>query len=300
LKGLFSAAALAALEEDLGVSVADHFDLIAGTSTGGLVALGLGAGLRPHEIVAFYLEKGPHIFGAGRGRLGRLGHARHRPDRLRQALEEIFGDRLLGDSTKRLVIPSFSIDAQDVYVMKTPHHPRLNRDWRERMVDVAMATTAAPTFLPAFRLRHNRLVDGGTWANNPALVGVVEAVSMLGASLADIHVLSMGTTDEVTHLGARLDDGGLWQWGVHGTPMLLRAQTLGTYHAAEHLVGPDHILRVNTAVPKRLFGLDRVDAGDIRALAEDVSRRVSPGVAVFTAHKAGPYHPSQKKEPVDG
>src|SRR5215218_6187803 len=91
LKGLFSAAVLAALEEDLDVVVGDHFDLIVGTSTGGLVALGLGAGLRPSEIVDFYVDKGQYVFGARRGWLRRIRHARHRPTRLRSALEEVFG-----------------------------------------------------------------------------------------------------------------------------------------------------------------------------------------------------------------
>jgi patatin-like phospholipase/acyl hydrolase len=62
IKGPFSSAVLAAIEEDLGVNVVDHFDLITGTSTGGIIALGLGLGLRPREIVEFHLSKGPQIF----------------------------------------------------------------------------------------------------------------------------------------------------------------------------------------------------------------------------------------------
>lgn len=166
LKGLFPAAVLAAIEADLDCVIADHFDLVVGTSTGGLIALALGAGLRPAEIVDFYTSKGPTIFGAGR-RVGRLWRSKHNAERLRAALEEVFGDRLLGSSTKRLVIPSYSLDGNNVYVFKTPHHPRLRRDHKERMVDVAMATTAAPLFLPVFRLGNNRLIDGGVWANKP-------------------------------------------------------------------------------------------------------------------------------------
>lgn len=62
IKGLFSAAVLAAIEEDLNINIIDHFDLITGTSTGGIIALGLGLGMRPKEIVEFYLTKGPKIF----------------------------------------------------------------------------------------------------------------------------------------------------------------------------------------------------------------------------------------------
>jgi len=62
IRGVFSAAILAAIEEDLNVHLVDHFDLIAGTSTGGIIALALGLGLRPADILAFYIEHGPRIF----------------------------------------------------------------------------------------------------------------------------------------------------------------------------------------------------------------------------------------------
>jgi patatin-like phospholipase/acyl hydrolase len=296
LKGLFAAAVLAELEADLQWSVIDHFDLIVGTSTGGLVALGIGAGLHPSDLVDFYVTEGPKVFGRGKGPVGNIRSAKHSPVALRTALEGVFGTRTLGDSVRPLVIPSYSLDAQDVYVFKTDHHPRLTRDWRESMVDVAMATTAAPTFLPAFALRNHRLIDGGVWANNPTLVGVVEAVSMFGISLPDIRVLSLGTTDELTHLDRSLDRAGLLRWACKGLPALLRAQSLGTFHAAEHLVGAANVVRINTVVPKGLFALDRVDSRGIRGLAEDVSRRAAPDVSTFIAHVAPAYTPNHRRE----
>ena len=62
MKGVFSAALLAAIEEDCQTSITDHFDLIAGTSTGGIIALGLGLGYSAKEILNFYITEGPHIF----------------------------------------------------------------------------------------------------------------------------------------------------------------------------------------------------------------------------------------------
>lgn len=285
LKGLFSAAVLAEFERDLKVSLVDHFDLICGTSTGGLIALGLGAGMTPAEIVEFYVTHGPQIF-PHRTWIRQVFSAKHRPEPLRAALREIFGDRVLRDSKKRLVIPSYSLVADDVYVFKTPHHHRLVRDGSELMVDVATATSAAPTFLPVFKLRNNRLIDGGVWATNPTFAGIAEAVSMLGIPLSAIHVLSLGTTDAVSANKTGLDRGGFFQWRRAGAKILLRAQSLGTLHAAEHLKTPDHIERIDPKVPDGLFHLDRLDAGAIRGVAEDVSRRCSPGVVPFTRHRA--------------
>lgn len=298
LKGLFPAAILAALEDDLDCRLADHFDLIAGTSTGGLIALALGAGLRPAEIVDFYTLKGPTIFGAGR-RVGRLWRSKHGPDRLRAALYDVLGDRLLGSSTKRLVIPSYSLDSNDVYIFKTPHHPRLRRDGREKMVHVAMATTAAPLFLPAFRLGNNRLIDGGVWANNPTLVAVAEARSMLEVPLDAMRVLSMGTTDDCVDLGDKLNTGGLLQWARPASSVLLRGQAIGSFHAAEHLIGPESITRIDSSVPAGLFRLDRINEARIRGLAEDVARTASPAVDRFTHQTAAPYTPTSK-EATDG
>jgi len=62
LRGMYTAAVLARLEEDLGIRIVDHFDLIAGTSTGGIIALGLGLGMTPREILEFYAAHGPRIF----------------------------------------------------------------------------------------------------------------------------------------------------------------------------------------------------------------------------------------------
>ncbi len=73
LRGMFSAAVLARLEEDLDVRVVDHFDLIAGTSTGGIIALGLGLGMSPRDILQFYTDHGPRIF-RDRSRLRGVRH----------------------------------------------------------------------------------------------------------------------------------------------------------------------------------------------------------------------------------
>lgn len=292
LKGLFSAAILDMLERDLGAKLTEHFDLVAGTSTGGLIALALGAGMTPAEIVDFYVERGPQIFPVRPlSRLRQITRAKHRPGALRHALEDIFGDRRLGQSEKRLVIPSYSLDADDVYIFKTPHHPRLRRDYRERMVDVAMATAAAPTYLPAFSLGHHRLIDGGVWANNPSLVAVTEAISMLGAAPARIRLLSLGTTDPVAGRSDRLDEGGLAQWASSAPRVLLRAQSLASWHIVEHVLGRGRVTRIDPAVPNGLFSLDRLDARRIRGLAEDVSRRWSEQVEPFMAHRAEAFVP---------
>ena len=114
IRGIFPAAFLAGLEEQYlgGSSVSSYFDLITGTSTGGIIGIGLGAGLRSSELRDLYLERGREIFpptGAVARRMMRLSRFfRHRYDRepLVRVLSEYLGDRTLGESQSRLCIPS--------------------------------------------------------------------------------------------------------------------------------------------------------------------------------------------------
>ncbi|MDP9848097.1 CBASS cGAMP-activated phospholipase [Streptosporangium lutulentum] len=293
-RGMFSAAVLARLEEDLGTRIVDHFDLIAGTSTGGIIALGLGLGLSPKEILGFYTEHGPRIF-RDRSRMRVLRHvmrAKYGSEPLRTALAEVFGDRTFGESTKRLVIPSYNIAADDVYLFRTPHLSTLKRDWRESAVNVALATSAAPTYLPGMHLDGARLVDGGVWANNPTMVALTEAVGPLNIPLEKIRVFSLGTTTDVRTRHRRLDKGGLLPWAGDAVEVLMRAQSESAAKQVRHFVGKDNVLRLNPTVPTRALALDKVDIDTLYGLAGHVSRDASPSVhRTFCDHLAPTFNP---------
>jgi patatin-like phospholipase/acyl hydrolase len=295
LRGIFSAAVLARLEEDLHIRITDHFDLIAGTSTGGIIALGLGLGLRPRQIVEFYTQLGPRAF-QDRSRLRtarRLIRVKYAAEPLRIALAEVFGERTFGESTKRLVITSYNLGCDDVYLFRTPHLPHLKRDWRERAVDVAMATSAAPTYLPGHRLDGVRLVDGGVWANNPAMVALTEAAGPLGVPLERIRMLSLGTTTDVPHRSRRLDRGGLLPWARDAVEVLMRAQSTSATNQIRHLLSNDRVLRLNPTVATGAVSLDRVDADELIGRASHDSRVASPSLTrTFTDHQAAPYVPN--------
>ena len=179
IKGVFPASFLATVDNSAEGNVADYFDLIVGTSTGGIIALGLGLGLSAKDILAFYEKFGPRIFSSNR-RFRLPGTAKYSNVTLKEALEDCFGNKKLGDSKKRLVIPSLNLENGKVYVYKTAHHPRLERDYKERAINVALATAAAPTYFPTHRSPTGTpLIDGGVWTNNPVGMAVVEAITIL-------------------------------------------------------------------------------------------------------------------------
>jgi uncharacterized protein len=123
LKGIFSAAVLAGLEQDLGGRpIVQHFDLVTGTSTGGIIALALGAGMSPREVLQFYLDQQHQIFPNrfGHHSLRQLFAAKYSSRNLQAALRRAFGETLLGHSRVPLVIPTYNLGDDDVYLFKTP------------------------------------------------------------------------------------------------------------------------------------------------------------------------------------
>ena len=289
IKGVFTAALLAAIEDDLKITIVDHFDLIAGTSTGGIIALGLGLGLSPREILRFYLEHGGAIFPNAGGTWNKLRHhftRKYSHEPLQRALKDSFKDKLFGHSTKRLVIPSYNLGDDDVYIFRTPHHERLRRDYKIPAWKVASATSAAPTYFPSFcDIDSQRLIDGGMWANNPSMVALVEAYGPLGIPLTSIHLLSIGTTDEINDRVSTLDNAGKSGWASQAIDVAFRGQTIAARNQAKFLLGEQQFYRLDPAVARGAFCLDGVDRSkDLLAKAAHHSRHFAP---VFQERFAG-------------
>jgi len=298
IKGALPASFLATIEESTGERINDHFDLIAGTSTGGIIALGLGLGFTASAIRDFYLDDGPKIFSTfgAFASLRQLRRAKYDPDPLRDALMRIFGDRLLGGSQTRLIIPAFDSTLGSVRVFKTPHHPRLEIDHRMKVVDVAMATAAAPTYFPAHQTEAGAvLVDGGVWANNPVGFAAVESIAVLGWPADQIRILSLGCTsvplDVPTNVGYLTHNLGILD-------LLFQGQSAGSMGTAKLLIGDTttnpRLFRIDPVVKSGLFTLD--DAGKLRHLigiGETAAREFLPTFrAVFLGDRKEAFAPN--------
>lgn len=268
IKGVFPAALLARLEEHLEEPIGRYFDLIVGTSTGGIIAIGLGMGLTASAILDLYVEKGPAIFGQNRHpalneirrRVPGVRKPKHSSAPLEEALKGVLSDRRLGESRNRLVIPAWNRELERVYLYKTAHHPRLETDFRQPAIDAAMATAAAPTFFaPYLTSAEVELVDGGVWANNPIGVAVTEAVGMLGWPADRLKVLSIGTIAEVRHVPRKMTSFQM-VGSLYVTQLFMAGQAHGAMGAARIITGenPNHkaIWRIDQQAPKGRYGLD--------------------------------------------
>jgi patatin-like phospholipase/acyl hydrolase len=298
IKGLFSAAVLAAIEEDLKLNIVDHFDLIAGTSTGGIIALGLGLGMKPREIVDFYLCEGPKIF-PDYMKMKWFQHWVYRKfssKPLITALQTCFKNKRFGDSKKRLIIPSYNLGDDDVYIFRTPHAERLRRDYRVPAWKVALATSSAPTFFPCTREIDNiRLIDGGVWASNPTMVAIIEAFGTLNVPLNSLWAFSIGTSDAIYQRRNRLNSGGIIAWALKNVAIdiILRGQSIGTNNQAAFLLGKERIERLNPKVASDEFSIDGIyKADDLIGKASHYSRIYMPKFQQkFATHIAAPYSP---------
>jgi patatin-like phospholipase/acyl hydrolase len=189
------------VERRLQTPLARHFDLLAGTSTGGLLALALACEIPASELVRFYLEDGPRIFRLSLGRrLSILRQAKYAAGELERSLKTAFRARVLRDCRHRVLVTSADVRSKRTKIFKS---------WQDQLIplwEAGRCTSAAPTFFEPYV----GLVDGGVWANNPSMVALTEARLLWpGEALA---VLNLGTGQFARETRSHRT-WGLFDWG---------------------------------------------------------------------------------------
>ena len=278
IKGAFSAAALTAIENEYKCKIVDYFDLVAGTSTGGLIAVGLGAGVKAEKILSLYKDKGEVIFPQGCAlwrMIRRVMSKKYEDYGLKSAVSEIVTDekgaKRLMDSCCRLLISSFSADNGEMRYFTTPHADSCKTDGEVSMIDVALATSAAPTYFQPANVAHGcsvgRYLDGGVGANMPALAAVLHAVHHLGVAPSQIDVLSIGTTTK--DMGYINMPKGIRGWLSKGRIIDLysNAQESFMKDGLNMLLRPEQFLHIDSVANDGDFSID-----DLKKVALLISR----------------------------
>jgi hypothetical protein len=213
IKGLYSASVIACLEEKSGKRSGECFDMICGTSTGGLIALGMANGKPAKELVDLYLNRGKEIFPTYENQYLRwiqrnIIHTasqtffwgKFKNERLKNILEETFGNTTLGQLDNLVLIPSFNLTSGKPRMFKYPHKEGdFYMDKNISIVDTALATSAAPTYFPIHSIDDTLFVDGGVWANNPAMCGLLEALKYFvgeGKEYSHVEMLSIASVSQ--------------------------------------------------------------------------------------------------------
>jgi len=230
IRGIIPAIVLAEIEKRTRRTIASLFHLIAGTSTGGILALGLSIPKTPagplyaaRHLLELFEHQGARIFSRGifhaLAACGNLRRAKYPASGVEQVLMEYFGTSRLRDAATDVLIPSYEIERTLPFFFRSAiARQRSDYDFPAR--EVARATSAAPTYFEPMKLLtgtftdHYTLIDGGVCANNPAACALVEARTTHGDA-GDFLVVSLGT-GELTHClpYAQTRDWGIVRWAV--------------------------------------------------------------------------------------
>jgi len=248
-------------------------ELVGGSSIGGINALCLAAGCSPTEMVELYSDRAKNIFKkrdwwdsiAGSG--DEIYRSNYDNNGLREELEGLLGDKLLGDLDKRVLISSFDLDNQDA---RSATNDQRRRFWKAKFfhnydspgndkdqlaVDVGLRTSAAPTYFPSYQ----GYIDGGLVANNPSLCAIGRAVKS-GVPLEEIVVLSIGAGFSPAYIEGERLDWGYKQWIPLLMPMCLDGMTGIPDYVCEQLL-PNRYVRVQSFLQEgiSLDGVDNID-----------------------------------------
>ena len=284
--GLYSATIIAELEAEFGGPLARHFDLIAGTSIGGIIALALANEVPAESIKSCFERSGTKIF-SGRAapsgvisNLSEMGRAlfssKYADCGLRSAIQELLPPEILiGNLRHPCLVPSVNLSKGGPQVFKTDHHPDFRRDLFLKSSDVAMATSAAPTYFPVAKVGDALYADGGLFANSPDWIAIHEAEHFFGKKIDEIHVLSIGTTTakfSFSHTSSRAMGIAQWAYGARLIQTIISSQQQLVDHMVTHRLGSRYI-RLDVSQSKEQqqnLGLDVANAdaqSTIRALA---------------------------------
>ncbi|QDT00734.1 CBASS cGAMP-activated phospholipase [Adhaeretor mobilis] len=292
IRGAFITSYLKELEQKLGRPIAESFDLIAGTSTGGIIAAGLALGMSAEQMHDFYVRYGEQIFtprppykakrlmrfifpvanwvfrektGSG---LDSAFRARYCPHALQTAFDEGFGDRTLKSvEFTRLIIPSVNLSRGEPHIFRSRHLPLGVRDSNLKVSDVVIAATAAPTYFPHRQIRDEAFVDGGVWAADPSMLAFSETMRIQqfctregmdpAYSTKEVHLLSIGTGRAQYSLEPPGADAGVLFWAPRVADLMSTSQVQGLHLPLKYLLG-DRYRHVNFPM-ERQWGLAEVE-----------------------------------------
>lgn len=256
--GLYTASVLAGIEEAAGRPLACCFELLAGTSVGGIIALGLAAEIPAARIKSAFEHNGLAIFseraapatwwGTVRDLARFVGKPKYQAEALRRTIVELVGEETrIGDLKHPVIVPAVNLTKGRPQVFKTPHHVNFSTDLHLKVVDVALATSAAPTYFPIAEIGDALYADGGLYANSPDLLAVHEAEQFFQVLVSGVHLLSIGTTTSqfsFAHAhGRQLGSFGWWR-EQRLVNVMLASQQHSVNYMMTHRLG-DRYLRLD-------------------------------------------------------
>lgn len=228
IRGIIPAMVLSQIEKKTGKKISELFDLITGTSTGGILTLGLtvpNENLSPkysaEDLIELYEIAGPKIFKKSAWRSFRtlwgLLNEKYDAKNIEEVLYEYFGESKLKDVLTNVLITGYEIERRISWFFKSVRASK-DENYNYFMRDIARSTSAAPTYFAPSHIKsleqeeRYTLVDGGVFANNPAMCGYTEAITMFPEA-ESILIISLGTGEQTERISyQKAKNWGLASW----------------------------------------------------------------------------------------
>lgn len=227
----------------------DKVDLIAGTSTGGIIAIGLAHGLKPDDLYDLYYHKGSRIFDDSwldnLMDLGQIGGAAYDNRNLQREMRKIWGDTLLNDLKKKVLVSGFDLDNEHPDPIERSWKPKFFHNFEGNDCDgelkaykVALYTSAAPTFFPSV----DGYVDGGVIANNPSMAALTQTQDTRAKiknrpKMEEIVLLSVGTGQSTYFIKGKRLDWGYAQWAKPIVKLMLEGSMGVVDYQCQQILG---------------------------------------------------------------
>lgn len=279
IRGIIPAMLLMAIEERTDRTVASLFDLMAGTSTGGIISLMLnrdgGNGApkyRAADVLDLYVQRGtdifPRSFWQGVSSAAGLTEEKYPAEPLEAILKEYLGDALLEEALTKVLVSSYEIETRSPFFFKS---------WREETKSVLMrqaarATSAAPTyFQPALMMVGDKklaLIDGGVFVNNPAMSAYAEA-RRLFPDERDLLVVSLGTGQLIRPIPyEEARDWGKVQWALPILNVVFDGVSSAVDYQLRQVLG-DNFIRFQTTLDTANDDMDDASPANLAALQSE-------------------------------
>lgn len=284
IRGIIPALILSKIEERTGEPISETFDLIAGTSTGGILALGLAAqdlngnpAYPAMELKNMYENRGKEIFDINIWHslksFGNLREEKYPNKGLKKILYEYLGDRRLKDTLTQVMIPSYETERRIPWFFKSKHAKNPQKpSYDFNLVDVALATSAAPTYFEPHKINlkgndYLSLIDGGVFANNPAMCAFIDATTLFKKKKEDIIMVSLGTGQLTRRLMYnRLRQFGLIQWARPVLSCVFDGVSDTVDYQLSKILNEDQYFRFQTELNTGNDDIDDSSTTNLRAL----------------------------------
>jgi patatin-like phospholipase/acyl hydrolase len=273
IRGLIPAKVLAELEQQLKEvapekKLYEHFDLICGTSTGAILAIAIALGIPAEDLVRFYKAHAADIFPRW-SVFPRQAKALVSPvysnKKLRGLLKDIYSGAnggeapLIHDLKTKVCIPAFNGNTGQINVLKTRHHPEYTRDYKLPAHEVGLSSASAPVYFPPHSFSYDNIhgsgtninmIDGGIFANNPSLIGLLEATEKLGIATQDIQIISLGTGRRKQVIKRHWHPKNFWYW------FLPKPRLLDITLDSQSQITEQYLLFINSIMTKQDAGFE--------------------------------------------